>query len=119
MAPRAALAALRAALAPRRHLAAGPPRLAQADGDGLLAALDLPTRTTRAQLAALHLVHCALHLLAGFLAVAPAAARSCLGCCHVDPPCELARARRLLGQSAREGPRRTFKPHQRTYRVRG
>src|SRR5215471_3484156 len=61
--PSLALAALLTTALLRRHLAAGPARLAQTDRDRLLAALHLPLRTASAQLAALHFVHRALDLL--------------------------------------------------------
>src|SRR5690349_11773407 len=50
-----------------RHLAAGAPRLGQPDRDRLLAALHLLARAAALQLAALHLVHRLLDLLAGLL----------------------------------------------------
>src|SRR5207244_9246540 len=70
--------ALRRRALPRRFLARGaflgdlPPRAArfgEADRDGLLATLDRLSGTARLELAALHLVHGALDLLGGLLAV--------------------------------------------------
>src|SRR5258706_15476460 len=52
-----------------RHLRAGLPRLGEADGDGLLAALHLLARASALERAALPLVHRPFDLLRGFLAV--------------------------------------------------
>src|SRR5947208_11915969 len=70
---RASLLLLGAALLRRRlllrHFRAGAPRLGEADGDGLLAALDLLARASALQRAAFPLVHRLFDLLRRFLAV--------------------------------------------------
>src|SRR5258706_15054438 len=54
-----------------RHLRAGLPRLGEADGDGLLAALHLLARASALERAAFFLVHRPFDFLRGFLAVLP------------------------------------------------
>src|SRR5579871_6351788 len=61
--------ALLAALAFARHLAAGAPRFAEADRDGLFPARHLLARASRSQRAVLAFVHRPFDLLLRFLAV--------------------------------------------------
>src|SRR5262249_42939826 len=78
-----ASSALRAGLLLPRHLGAFLARLREADGDGLLAALDLLPGFAALELASFHLAHCFVHFVRGLLAVLAghhaAPARSGLG----------------------------------------
>src|SRR5581483_12342461 len=110
----AALAAAfaRAALALAGHLAAGAARLAQADGNRLLAARDALAGAARSQLAAFALVHRALHFLLRF----PAVFRHAHLRAGLEPeyrrrrperPLSVQRLRRALNQRRRRATRRS------------
>src|ERR1043165_10203952 len=84
----------------RRHLAAFAPRLGEAHGGCLLAALHLLPRFSALQRAVLALVHRLLDLVLGFLAVL----RS-----HCIPPCtrSCARSARIIDRRTTTAPTRS------------
>src|SRR5712692_9925108 len=73
---------LAAALAPARDLRAGAPRLAEADGDRLLAARDLLARAARSERPVFPLAHGSFDFLGG---LRPVLARSATSCRHGSP----------------------------------